>query len=143
MEQRNNVLVPFGREPVPMNLPAEVAQAFGQMAQAMQSMAELLRATNDRLTGLEAEVRMLTKVTPAQATAISAAVKERATELCRTYRAGGKEQLAANAIRKAMKLTLGINAVRDLPRCQYGLAMEMVGMWDDYAAMQAIKRREV
>lgn len=134
--------VPTYRAGMTVQLPPEVAQAFAQMAQAMQGMADMLRATNERLASVENEVRLLTKVTPAQATAINAAVRDRAAALCADYRATGREQLVANAIRKAMKLTLGVNAVRELPRCQYSVAMELVDMWDDYKAMKAIKNRE-
>lgn len=59
-------------------LPSDVSQAITQMAQIMQGMANMVRATNERMGMLEQQVRLLTKVTPAQASAISAAIRDRA-----------------------------------------------------------------
>lgn len=122
-------------------LPPEIRQAFQQMAQATVSMAQTLRATNERITSMEREIRLLTKVTPAQATAINAAIREHAAELCAAYRVRGQEKAVANAIRRAVKLTTGVNSVRELPRCEYSVAMQQVQLWDDYKAMKAIKAK--
>ena len=118
----------------PTALPADVRQTLGQMA-------DMLRATNERMAALEREVRLLTKVTPAQASAIQAAIRSRAAEICAQYRAEGCEKAAATAIRRAVRLTTGISSVRDLPRCEYSVALEQVRMWDDYKAMKAIRAR--
>ena len=111
------------------------------MGEIMRGMADMLRATNERMAALEREVRLLTKVTPAQANAIHEAIRSRAAEICAQYRAEGCEKAAANAIRRAVRLTTGISSVRDLPRCEYSVAMEQVRMWDDYKAMKAIRAR--
>ena len=125
----------------PTALPADVRQTLGQMSEIMRGMADMLRATNERMAALEREVRLLTKVTPAQANAIHEAIRSRAAEICAQYRAEGCEKAAANAIRRAVRLTTGISSVRDLPRCEYSVAMEQVRMWDDYKAMKAIRAR--
>ena len=112
-------------------------------AVVMRGMADMMRATNERMGALEREVRMLTKVTPAQATAINAAIRERAAALCASYRATGCEKQAAAAIRKAIRQTMGAQAVRELPRCQYEIVMKQVAMWDDYKTMKHIKNKGV
>ena len=122
-------------------LPPEVVQVFQQMAQATVSMANMLRATNERMASMEREIRLLTKVTPAQASAINAAIRERAAALCGSYRAAGCEKAVANAIRRAVKLTTGVSNVRELPRCEYTVAMQQVQLWDDYKAMKSNKPR--
>lgn len=122
-------------------LPPDVARAFQQMAQATVSMANMMRATNDRMAAMEREIRLLTKVTPAQASAINAAIRDRAAQLCADYRAAGHEKAVANAIRRAIKLTTGVSSVRELPRCEYTVAMNQVQLWDDYKAMKAIKAK--
>ena len=49
------------------NAPANL-QAFMENAlQLMQGMADMVRATNERMAKLEQQVRMLEKVTPSQA----------------------------------------------------------------------------
>ena len=69
------------------------------------------------------------------------AIRQRAAELCETYRAQGCEKAAANAIRRAVRLTTGTNSVRELPRCEYSVAMEQVRMWDDRKTMKALRAK--
>ena len=130
--------------PEPAQAPArmdEVTQLFAQVAQTMQSMATMIRATNERMAALEQSVRLLNKVTPAQASAINAAIRERAAELCAEYRAAGCETAVGNAIRKELKLTMGVQSVRDVARCEYAVAVQTVRLWDDYRIMKAVKAR--
>lgn len=122
-------------------LPSDVSQAITQMAQIMQGMANMVRATNERMGMLEQQVRLLTKVTPAQASAISAAIRDRAKELCATYRATGCEKATGNAIRRELRLTMGVQNVREVPRCEYRVALQTVKLWDDYKTMKAIKAK--
>lgn len=117
----------------------EWRRTLAQVGEIMRGMAEMLASTNERITALEQEIRTLTKVTPAQVKAINAAIRERAAVICCDYSAVGCEQLAANAIRKALRLTLGISAVREIPRCDYNVAMRQVEMWDDYKQMKSLK----
>lgn len=123
-------------------LPAEMQAALGQMGEIMRGMADMLRSTNERMASLEREVRLLTKVTPAQANAINGAIRQRAAELCENYRAQGCEKATANAIRRAVRLTTGTNSVRELPRCEYSVAMEQVRMWDDRKIMKALRAKK-
>ena len=87
--------------------PTELAllKRLEDCAVVMRGMADMMRTTNERMGALEREVRMLTKVTPAQATAINTAIRERAAALCLSYRAIGCEKQAAAAIRKAIRQT--------------------------------------
>lgn len=132
----NKELLPMSTGTSPA-LPAEVQATLAQMGDIMRGMANMLRATNERMASLEREVKLLTKVTPAQANAINEAIRGRAAELCESYRAHGCEKTVANAIRRAVRLTTGTNSVRDLPRCEYSIAMEQVRMWDDRKIMKA------
>ena len=109
---------------------------------ALQGMALLLRSTNERMAALEAEVRRLTKVTPSQASALNAAMRERATAVCQMHRAAGCEKAALSAIRRDVKRLCGISNTRELPRGDYTVAMKQIQMWDDYDVMIQIKRRE-
>lgn len=118
---------------------ADVSRAIDQIAQAMQSLANMVRTTNERMAALEQSVRLLTKVTPAQAGAINAAIRDRARELCAVYRAAGCEKMAGNAIRRELRLTMGVQNVREVPRCEYNVALQTVKLWDDYRAMKTMK----
>ena len=124
-------------------IPAAVAEEMKQMREALQAMAGLLRTTNETMAQLQRQVRLLEKVTPAQARAINQAIRDRATELCAIYllRGDGCEKPVAAAIRKAVKLRFGANTAKDLPRCEYEVALAQVQGWDDYKTMKEIKGR--
>lgn len=124
--------------------PTEIVlmQRLEECAVVMRGMADMLRATNERMGALEREVRMLTKVTPTQVTAINAAIRERATTLCSSYRVTGCEKQVTACIRKVIRQTMGIQAMRELSRCQYDIVMKQVAMWDDYKTMKDIKRKK-
>lgn len=134
---------------MPMNdanmamIAANTAREMQQMREALQAMAGLLRTTNETMAQLQRQVRLLEKVTPAQARAINQAIRDRATELCAIYmlRGDGCEKPVAAAIRKAVKLRFGANTAKDLPRCEYEVALAQVQGWDDYKTMKEIKWR--
>lgn len=130
----------------PCELPRTAEQqmllAVEQMARGINDLALMLKVTNDRMDALEKEVRRLTKVTPAQATAINQAIKQRASELCQQRRAEGCERLISGAIRKSLKLGCGIGNVRELPRGDFALAMQRIQAWDDYRLIRDIKAKE-
>ena len=117
-------------------------QQLQQMAEAMQTMASMLRATNESMEALRQQVRLLEKVTPAQASALNAGIRARAAALCTEYRLPGREKAVAAHIRKAIKVQFGASTVRDLPRCDYEAARMQVELWDDYKAIKAMKGRE-
>ena len=124
-------------------IPAEVAQEMQQMREALQPMAGLLRTTNENMQQLQRQVRLLEKVTPAQASALNRAIRERAVELCAIYmlRDEGGEKAVAAAIRKAVKLRFGAASAKDLPRCEYEVAIVQVRTWDDYKIMKGIREK--
>ena len=120
---------------------AEISERLNEAARLLRGMAEMVRATNERMAALETQVRMLEKVTPQQAAEINRAARRRATEICAEYRAGGCEKAAAAAIRRDVRLMTGARCARDIARCDYKVVLEAVGTWDDYGAMKAIRRR--
>lgn len=127
---------------VQMDERVPVTRADAQkMLDAMTTMATLLRATNERMAALEKQVKRLEKVTPGQATALNALIRARALEVCRMHRAAGCESAAAAAIRKTVKRMCGISSMRELPRCDYGVAEAQIRLWDEYQTMKAIREK--
>ena len=126
-------------------MPVQMANALElkHMAEMMANMAAMLKATTESMEQLRRQVRLLEKVTPAQATSINRAIRDRATEICTIYMVLGDqgEKLAAAAIRKAVKLQFGAGSVKEVPRCDYEIALEQVRTWDDYKAMKAIREK--
>ena len=135
MEDRTMILPEGGQ------LPKAYSALFEELRQALGAMASMMRTTNERMGALEEQVRLLTKVTPAQTRAIHEGIRRRAEELCQMWRAAGHEKTVANAIRRAVRLSTGTSSMKDLPRCDYPVVMRQIQLWDDYQVMKAIKKR--
>ena len=130
-------------KPMEQRAPAamEMETFMAQTMQLMQRMAEMVQATNERMTELEKQVRMLEKVTPGQASDLNAAIRERAAAACKEYRMTGLEKPVAAAIRKTVRLATGARSVREIARCDYKPIRELVGSWDEYRTMKTIKAK--
>ena len=115
--------------------------ALRQSQQLLAGMADMIRLTNERMAALEQQVRMLEKVTPAQAAALNTAIRERAAAACREYRMTGLEKPVAAAIRKAVRLATGARSAREIARCDYQPVRDLIGTWDEYKTMKAIKAK--
>ena len=122
---------------------ARAEQQLAQMAEAMQAVAAMLRATHEEMAALRQQVRLLEKVTPAQASALNGGIRARAAALCAEYRLPDREKAVAALIRRAIKTQFGASTVRELPRCDYEAARMQVEMWDDYKAIRAMKGRDM
>lgn len=126
----------------PRTLAPADTQAFMENAlQLMQGMADMIRATNERMAALERQVRMLEKVTPSQANDLNAAIRARAAIICQDYRMHDQEKAVTAAIRKTMRLATGARSVREIARCDYKPVRELVETWDEYRTIKAIKAR--
>lgn len=113
-----------------------------ELMAALNNVTMLLRMTNERMSSLEAEVKRLTKVTPSQASELNRAIRTRAKMICEKHRAVGCEKAMASAIRAAVKNTCGISTARELPRCDFSVAMRQVEIWDDFKKIREIKAKE-
>ena len=122
-------------------LPAEFGLVMEDMRQTLVAMANMVKTTNERIGVLEQQVRLLTKVTPAQAKAIHEAIRARAEELCQTWLVVGKEKTVASAIRRAVRLSTGVSSMKDLPRCDFSVVVRQIQLWDDYKVMKTIKAK--
>ncbi|MBR4711500.1 MAG: hypothetical protein IKP10_05660 [Clostridia bacterium] len=120
--------------------PSETELTVSRMAGMLETMAALIRTTNERMAELETQVRRLEKVTPAQAAALNAKIRERAQAVCREYRAQGQEKPAAAAIRRSVRLYTGARTAREISRCDYSPTADLIDGWDDYQEMKKIRR---
>lgn len=127
--------------------PGEIAEdaavvEIRRMADMLQTMAAMLQATTESMEQLRRQVRLLEKVTPQQAGAINRAIRERATELCAIYMIRDEEACkpVRAAIRKELKAQFG-GTVKEIPRCDYEVALRQVQGWDDYRAMKGIREK--
>ena len=122
---------------------AAVQAALGRTAELLQAMAEMIRTTNERMGELEKQVRMLERVTPAQATDLNKAIRERAAALCQEYRlGGGMETPISAAIRKTVRLNTGARSIREISRCDYRPVRELIETWDEYSVIKRLRLKK-
>lgn len=132
---------PEGQLPTEIT-PGQIAGILFHVEQLMQGMASVVEAMNRRMDELERQFRLQTPITGAQERAIGVQIKQRATELQKLYRLDAKAVTAiANAIRKDIKCAGSVNAIREIPRIEFGIYLERIAMWDDYKAMKEIRKR--
>ncbi len=112
------------------------------MPSILRGMADMVRAMNERMEQLARDVRLLQPVTPAQTEEIHAAIRARAAALCVEYRADERNKAVANAIRREIRRTHGVQSMRELPRVEFPVVVKQIELWDDYKAMKAIKAKE-
>lgn len=128
---------------MPQAMTAEQLGTYMQNITAiMQGMAEMVKATNDRMAQMETQLRMLEKVTPSQATALNSAIRCRAAEISSDYLLKNGDKPVAAAIRKDVRLSTGAHSMREIARCDFAPILDMIRCWDDYRAIKAIKAKE-
>ncbi len=124
---------------------AEIIRKTGadvaEMARAMQAMADMLRATNERMAALESCVRTLEKVSPEQAAMINRRIRQRAAELCADYRMPGREKILAAAIRKEIRSVTGARSAREIARCDCRTVTESIDSWEDVATIRRLRKK--
>ena len=128
----------------------DLVKIYMEMDRRMELMAEMLRAANERMAGMEQALRTLEKITPWQVTRIGKEIKARAADLCEEYRIGSqgpdgwipeKEAMAAirAEIRKELREMTGARTLRETARCDYQAAEDFVLGWEDYEKIRKIR----
>ncbi len=135
----NNAIVAIGENPATLECLDKMQAGISQTAMMLNAMADALRANQQIMNELAREVHMLTKVTPAQVKALNAAINDRAGDVCEAARAQGGERMTANAIRKHIRLTMGVSALRELPRADWSTAMAAIEGWNDFRVIRKIR----
>lgn len=136
VEEENALQLQIGQE-----MAAAIVRGMQDIQAEFMRVSAELAATSREMTELRRAVRTLTKITPAQAKSLSDGIRARAAALCADYGLTGHEKTVANAIRRAVKMTTGIQSMRELPRDEYSVALDQVEMWDDYKTMKSIQSR--
>lgn len=108
----------------------EMAANVRQVGAVVQAMAGAMAELRGELAQLRAQVAQLEKVTPMQARALNLAIQERARVLSIQYAIGDPAPLRT-AIRRALRMETGVRSTKDLARCDYQVAMEIVETWDE------------
>ena len=121
-----------------------VMQAIGKMLENNTSALEQLSAAqsiqNDRLEALEKQIRLQTPVSTKQVSYLNDAIRARARELL--DKRGIDDSKATvklgNAIRKAVLSRYGISTLREIPKHEYNVALQQIGMWSDVLTVRDV-----
>ena len=123
------------------------AQALGiliehsvKQQRQLDSFALQLRMITEDVAAMRETVMQLEKVTPAQATALGQAVRNRAQQLAADY---GLDEShlprITNEIRKSLRVSYGIGRYKDLPRVLFETALHRIDLWDEFTIMEALR----
>lgn len=113
-----------------------VMESMGKMMervlQSMEQNAQALTVVNNRMEALEKQIRLQTPITPKQAQYLNDAIRNKAREMLDKRDLSGNKWAVTklgNAIRKDVLARYGITGLREIPRHEYQIAMNQIGMW--------------
>lgn len=121
-----------------------VMQTIGKMLENNTAALEQLSAAqsiqNDRLEALEKQIRLQTKVDGKMAGYLNDAIRSRSRELLDKRGVDDRKAVTklGNAIRKAVLMRYGISTLRDVPKHEYNVAMQQIGMWNDLLTVRDV-----
>ncbi len=115
-----------------------VIQSMGKLlqqnAEALERLAASQAVQNNRLEALEKQIRLQTPITTKQAQYLNDAIRNRARELLDKRELSGDKWAVTklgNAIRKDVLARYGVAGLREIPRHEYQVAMNQIGMWSN------------
>ena len=104
-----------------------------QMSEAVEHIATAQDVMRNRMEALEKQSRLETPVTDRQARYLSDAAREKAAELLAKKDISEKKAFAkmAGIIRKAVLQRYGVGSLREIPRCEYSVALSQIESWNN------------
>ena len=123
-----------------------VLESIGKLlknnTEAMEQIAASQDVIRNRMDALEKQVRLSTPVTDRQARYIADAAREKARELLAKKDISDKKSIAklAGIIRKKVLFRYGVGSLREIPRCEYTVAMSQIDAWNNALAVLDIVR---
>lgn len=84
------------------------------------------------MEALEKQVRLQTPVTDRQAKYLADAARDKARELLDKRKMNDRKAITklAGCIKKSVLARYGIGSLRETPRCEYNVAMNMIETWN-------------
>lgn len=120
-----------------------IAKLLKNNTEAMEQIAASQQAMSNRITDLEKQMRLQTPMTSKQVQYLNDAIRDRARELLdkRGY-ADDKKAVTklGNAIRKSVLSRYGVGSLRDIPRHEYQVALNQIGMWNVIITIRDVEK---
>lgn len=100
--------------------------------EAMEQIATSQDVIRNRMDALEKQVRLQTPVTDRQARYLADAARDKARELLDRRKVEDRKAVTklAGMIKKNVMARYGISSLREIPRCEYNVAMNMIETWN-------------
>lgn len=131
------VVMPEALGEIITELMRPVMQTIGKMLEnntaALEQLSAAQSVQNDRLEALEKQIRLQTPVSGKQVSYFNDAIRARARELLDKRDVDDSKATVklGNAIRKAVLSRYGISTLREIPKHEYSVALQQIGMWSD------------
>lgn len=109
-----------------------MAKVLKDNAEAIEHIAANQDIIRNRMEALEKQVRLQTPVTDRQARYLADAARTRAKELLgeECMKATRAVTKLAGIIKKAVLIRYGYESLREIPRCEYDVAMKQIESWN-------------
>lgn len=113
-----------------------VMESIGKLlknnTEAMEQIAASQDVIRNRMEALEKQVRLQTPVTDRQAKYLADAARDKARELLDKRKVNDRKAITklAGCIKKSVMARYGIGSLRETPRCEYNVAMNMIETWN-------------
>lgn len=131
-------LVPVGMiGPIITEMMRPVMESIGKMLEnntaALEQLSAAQSVQNDRLEALEKQIRLQTPVSAKEAGYLNAAIRKRARELLdkRDVTEEKAVKQLGNIIRRAVLQRYGTGSMREIPKHEYQVALQQIGIWND------------
>ena len=110
--------------------------------EAMEQIATSQDVIRNRMEALEKQVRLQTPVTDRQARYLADAARSKARELLDKKQIDDQKAITklAGLIKKSVLIRYGKGSLRELPQCEYSVAMSQIDTWNNAMAVLDIVR---
>lgn len=120
---------------------AAIGQLLENNTAAIEQLASAQAVQNDRLEALERQVRLQAPVSGKQVSYLNDAIRKRARELLDKRGLADSRQAVTklgNQIRRSALARYGAASLREIPRHEYSVALDMIGIWNDIFAVREV-----
>lgn len=110
-----------------------MGQFMTKMSEAVEHIATSQDVMRNRLEALEKQVRLSTPVTEREEKYLKDAVRAKARALLSEKQIEDKKAISklAGLIKKSVLMRYGYGSFRDIPHCEYNVAMSQIETWNN------------
>lgn len=117
-----------------MPVMASLSEMMKNNTEALQYLAAQQKVQTDRMEALEKQIRLNTLVTPTQSRYLNDAIRKRSREILSKKGIEGDKKAITRlsaSIRKAVLSRYGIASMHEIPKHEYPIALQQIGMWNE------------